>query len=198
MAARLALALAAALSVQPGIAQADLWRQIQRPPASALQPQTVTLAPAQEKSIARRLKSRVSLDGWCDSAGSDEWLKHLSFQAIPLAPGVKALLVQAGTGCARSGQGANGAMWLIRLDGLRPVLLASPQQMFGGWLFSVQPKASKGYRDIVLAWHMSAFEQDLSYFRFDGSSYGRISSAVLHTDDNDVTTLVLQPPAHHP
>src|SRR5580698_1956121 len=180
MGARLALTLAAALSVQPGLAQADLWRQVHTGSPGALQPHTVTLAPSQEKSIARLLKSRVSLDGWCDSA-DDEWLKHLSFQAVPLAPGVKALLVESETACARSGQGANGAMWLIRLYGLRPTLLASPQQMFGGWFFSVQPTANKEYRDIVLAWHMSAFEQDLSYFRFDGRSYGRISSAVLHT-----------------
>jgi hypothetical protein len=196
MAVRLALVLAAALSVQPGLAQADLWRQVHTGPSAALRPHTVTLAPSQEKSIARLLKSQVSVDGWCDSVADDEWLKHLSFQAIPIAPGVKALLVEGGTGCARSGQGANGAMWLIRLDGSRPTLLASPLQMFGGWFFSVQPTANKGYRDIVLAWHMSAFEQDLSYFRFDGRSYGRISSAVLHTDDNDVTTIVPQAPAH--
>jgi hypothetical protein len=103
------------------------------------------------------------------------------------------LLIEAGRGCARGGQGSNGAMWLIRFDGLKPTLLASPQEGFNGWLYSVEPKASNGYRDVVLGWHMSAFEADLSYFRFDGKSYRRISSATFRADDDGTQKIIPGP-----
>lgn len=72
-------------------------------------------------------------------------------------------------------------MWVIRLDGAAPALLATPDE-FSGWLFSVLPTLSHGYPDIALGWHMSASEAPLSYFRFDGTKYHRISSATLRSD----------------
>jgi len=102
------------------------------------------------------------------------------FEEIPLAANHRVLLVQAGRGCARGGQGANGAMWLIRFDGEVPVLLASPEGDFNGWLYSIQPTLSHGYHDLVLGWHMGADNYNLTYFRFDGKSYvvvGRANEA---------------------
>jgi hypothetical protein len=58
------------------------------------------------------------------------------------APG-RFFLVQAGHGCARGGQGSNGAMWLIRFDQGTPVLLAGPEQEFDGYIYSIEAKASK-------------------------------------------------------
>jgi hypothetical protein len=101
----------------------------------------------------------------------------LTFEAIPLAPDRKVLLAQAGAGCARGGQGANGAMWLIRLEGDVPFLIASPKGGFNGWLYAIQPSASFGYRDIVLGWHMGADQAVLNYFRFNGRSYVAIGNA---------------------
>ena len=72
-------------------------------------------------------------------------------------------------------------MWLIRLDGDVPVLLASPEGDFNGWLFSIQSSMSHGYRDLVLGWHMGAGNYGLTYFRFDGKSYVSIGTA---TDTN--------------
>lgn len=80
-------------------------------------------------------------------------------------------------------------MWLIRFDGDRPILLASPKE-FSGWLFSVQPSSSHGYSDIVLGWHMSAREANLIYFRFDGNAYHSISTATLQTDDQENQKIV--------
>ena len=55
--------------------------------------------------------------------------------------------------------------------------MASPEDNFFGWLYSVQTSTSHGYRDIVLGWHMSAGEADLTYFQFDGKSYVAIGKA---------------------
>ena len=51
-------------------------------------------------------------------------------------------------------------MWLIRLDGPKPVLLATPEA-FSGWLFAVLTAMSHGYPDIVTGWHMGAAETGL-------------------------------------
>jgi hypothetical protein len=123
-------------------------------------------------------KWALSDHGGCD--GKDdlaELLEGLKLSAIPLAPAQKVVLAEAGQGCARGAQGANGNMWVIRLDGATPVLLAGPDEQFGGWLYSIQSSNSNGYRDIVLGWHMSSFDTELSYFRFDGKRYRRISGA---------------------
>ena len=92
------------------------------------------------------------------------------------------MLVEAGMGCARGGQGSNGAMWVVRFKTKKPVLLATPQKDFNGWLYSIQPSTSHGLRDLVLGWHMSAMETGLSYFRFDGRSYRLIGGALLTAD----------------
>jgi hypothetical protein len=68
-------------------------------------------------------------------------------------------------------------MWLIRFDGDEPVLLASPEEDFNGWLYSIQPSMTHGYYDLVLGWHMSAFSYGLTYFRFDGKSYVVVGTA---------------------
>lgn len=71
-------------------------------------------------------------------------------------------------------------MWLIRFSGTRPDLI-SPSE-FEGRLYAVQPAKSHGYHDIVLGWHNSAFETDLRYFRFDGTVYRPVSSALRIAD----------------
>lgn len=70
-------------------------------------------------------------------------------------------------------------MWLIRFDGTVPFILASPAKRFGGWLYSIQPTTSHGYRDIVLGGHLAADDTSLAYFRFDGKSY----TAIGHAED---------------
>jgi hypothetical protein len=190
--ARLRLVLATALCVQSGIAQSDLWLHVGSQVAPKLA--RVTLPQSQQQSIVKLLKARVSLDGWgCDSATDGEWLNDLSYEAIPLSPRGNVILVEAGRGCARGGQGSNGAMWLIRFDGSHPTLLASPQQSFNGWLYSVEPTTSNGYRDIVLGWHIGASEAGLSYFRFDGKLYRSISSATFREDDDGTQRIIPGP-----
>jgi len=195
-AARLRLVFAAALVVQSGIAQSDLWRHVGSRPTRKFA--SVTLPESQRQSIIKLLKGRVSLDGWECASADDEWLNNLSYETIPLSPRVRVLLIEAGQGCARGGQGSNGAMWLIRFDGSHPTLLASPQQSFNGWIYSVEPASSNGYRDIVLGWHMSAFEAGLTYFRFDGKSYRRVSSATFREEDDGNQRIIPASPTSRP
>ncbi len=185
---KLPILLAIALCAQCLSAQSDLWSHVKTSPS--LRIEKVTLSQSRQESIVQLLKGRASLDGWGCESDTDAWLKNLIYETIPLLPRVRVFLVEAGSGCARSGQGANGAMWLIRFDGTKPILLASPEDAFNGWIHSVQPATSNGYRDIVVGWHISAAEAGLTYFRFDGKTYSRIDFATLRTDDQDVTTIV--------
>jgi hypothetical protein len=75
------------------------------------------------------------------------------------------------------------------------VLLAGPKQKFSGWLYSIQPTSSYGFRDLVLGWHMSAMDTDLS-FQFDGKSYRRIGTAKL-TADADRNAKIVPDPKHN-
>jgi hypothetical protein len=96
-------------------------------------------------------------------------------------------------GCARGGQGANGAMWALRFEGDRVSLLATPEQKFNGWLYSIQPTISHGFRDLLLGWHTSAGESNLSYFSFDGTSYHLVGKAVRLVGDDGTAKIVPKP-----
>ena len=74
-------------------------------------------------------------------------------------------------------------MWLVEFERGAPVILAGPSQAFEGFLFSIEPATSKGYRDVVAGWHISAWVTGLSYFRFDGTSYRLISRARVISDE---------------
>jgi hypothetical protein len=156
-------------------AQASLWKGVSTD-FHPLQP--ANPSESQRTSIAGPLRARMAAShGWCAADPSDEWLTNLRYSTIPVTDGREVWLVEAGEGCARGGQGSNGAMWLIRFDGGKPTLLVSPEGGFGGHLFSIQATKSHGYKDIVLGWHMSAAEARLGYFRFDGRTYRLIATA---------------------
>ena len=122
-----------------------------------------------------------------------EWTENLKFEELPVSETEKIVLVEAGNGCARGGQGSNGAMWVIRFQGDKFSFLATPEQQFNGWLYSIQETTSHGFRDLVLGWHMGAFETDLSYFRFDGACYQVIGAATRVTDENGAEKIIPQP-----
>jgi hypothetical protein len=187
----LCVAIAAA-SWTPVMAQENLWGRVASPDSQHVgaNADEVTLTPSQRQSIAKLLKGRQAPWTCGTDDPSGEWLNHLRYGSVALSEARQVLLVEAGQGCARGGQGANGAMWLIRFDGRDPVLLAGPLQKFDGFLYSVEPQASKGYRDVIVGWHMSASEMDLSSFRFDGTAYHCISSAALQYDEQGTPKIV--------
>jgi hypothetical protein len=192
---RLPLLLAAVFSASTAFAQAGLWSHVS-PQAGPRNLAPATLSDAQLKSVAHLLRQQQPDEIWdCEGADLEEMIKGLRFESIPLAGKQELVLAEAPAGCARGGQGANGAMWIIRFDGDAPALLTTPKE-FSGWIFSVQPTLSHGYPDIVLGWHMSAFESNLSYFRFDGKSYHLIGTASLQADDQENEKIV--PTPHSP
>jgi hypothetical protein len=174
--------------------QNDLWQQVR----GDSPPQLRTYVPPQTQlaAVKKALKARVRLDHWPCAEGDDtSWTENLEFEELPVTEKEKIVLVQAGPGCARGGQGANGAMWLIRFQGDKLSFLATPQQRFNGWLYSIPPAASHGFRDLVLGWHMSAAETDLTYFRFNGTSYQRIGAATQLMDADGIQKIVPKPAA---
>lgn len=183
---RLSPLITLAFAASVVVAQADLWTHVSTE-RNIQNVQPTTLSSAQLNSFARILRKQKPDDLWdCEPSEIGALINGLKFKAIPLPENRQMLLVEAGSGCARGGQGANGAMWLIRFDGAdaaTPTILATPKD-FSGWLYSVQPTMSHGCPDIVLGWHMSGAEASLSYFRFDGKSYHLISTASLVSDDD--------------
>jgi hypothetical protein len=189
---RIPFVIALAISATIAFAQTDLWSHVSpRPAQQRLEP--ATLSQARLESVAQLLRHQKPEDVWdCEGTDLDDVIKGLRFESIPVSPKQNLVLAEAPAGCARGGQGANGAMWIIRFDGDTPTLLTNPKE-FSGWLFSIQPTKSRSYPDIVLGWHMSAFEANLSYFRFDGKSYRWIAAAKLETDDQENQKIVPTP-----
>ncbi len=172
-------------------APADVWQHVNMQPDA--RPERVTVSKAQFDAVKETLTAgKGTLGGWpCDSEEGD-WTQKLVFEELPVSSTEKVMLVEAGTGCARGGQGANGAMWVVRFKGDKPILLATPQHDFNGWLYSIQPGVSHGLHDLVLGWHMGAFETGLSYFRFDGTFYRMIGVASLLADADGNAKIVPQ------
>lgn len=165
----------------------DIWEEVPDSP-NIPRLKGASLTRVQLRAVDKLLSEPRETDMWdCEGSDLEEMIHGLIFEEIPLAQDQNVLLVEAGAGCGRGGQGANGAMWLIRFDGDVPALLASPKGKFGGWLYSIQPSVSHGYHDLVLGWHMSAGEAGLVYFRFDGKSYIAIGAAT-ESDDGIVPT----------
>ncbi len=182
-----------AISASAALAQPDLWSHV-RPQFDLPQLSAATVSDSRLVAIRGLLRENTKSIGWeCSGDELDEMLKGLTFETIPLSDGRDVLLVQAGAGCARGGQGSNGAMWLVRFLGDTPLPMATPKDGFNGWLFSIQPSTSHGFRDIILGWHMGAREGGLNYLRFDGKSYQPIGSASYTVDDNDNLKIVPNP-----
>jgi hypothetical protein len=172
--------------------QTDLWNQVQG--YSPMHLKIFTPSSAQLARVRKALSDRVQLDNWpCAEDDDPEWTSNLTFEQLPVSATEEIVLVEAGSGCARGGQGSNGAMWLVRFQGDKISLLATPQGKFNGWLYSIQQTTSHGFRDVILGWHMSAAENDLSYFRFDGSSYQRIGAATHLTDADGREKIIPKP-----
>ena len=184
--------IALTFSATTALAQAGLWSKVS-PQDGPQQLQPATLSDAQSKSFAHLLRQQKPGEIWeCEAADLDDLIKGLTFKSIPASDKRNLVLAEAPAGCARGGQGANGAMWVIRFDGDKPALLATPKD-FNGWLFSVRPTMSHGYPDMILGWHASGSEAGLSYFRYDGKSYHSIGTAKLETDDEENQKIVPTP-----
>ena len=172
------------LFVLSGLGQlADVWKNVSLEP-SQTQIESVNLTKGQLAQLKKTLVERMKVDRWCDETEDPDWVDGITAGRLPVSADGKSVLVEAGVGCARGGQGSNGAMWVVRFEGDKPIFLATPEHRFGGWLYSIESSKSHGFKDLVLGWHMSAGEADLSYFKFDGKMY-RLVATAKWTDDED-------------
>jgi hypothetical protein len=190
LAFRAATVLLAFLGAIGASAQSFIWQNVPTN-LDRLGSTPATLTPKQMTAVRAVLAARSSHPGvWeCDDGS---WLEDLQFSRVSVAP-YAVFLVEAGSGCARGGQGANGAMWLVAFDGTHAHVIASPDIGLNGWLYSVVPQSHHGLHDIVLGWHMSAFEAGLTYFEFNGVSYKAVSSATLKSDDSGNGKIIPSP-----
>ena len=181
MAYQIALLLLALLGAISAPAQNAIWQNV---PTNLDHQSSKPATPTRKQlaSIRTALSARSSRLGlWeCDDRS---WLQNLQFSGVSVAS-YPVFLVEAGSGCARGGQGANGAMWLVAFNGGHARVIASPDPKFNGWLYSVASQSHHGLRDIVLGWHMSAFEAGLTYFEFNGVNYTAISNATLESNND--------------
>jgi hypothetical protein len=107
---RLPAILALILTASSALAQATLWSHVNTDPGPR-QLQPATLTGAQLKSFASFLRHQKAGSIWeCEGPDLEDLIKGLTFEAIP-SPGAHLVLAEADAGCARGGQGANGAMW---------------------------------------------------------------------------------------
>ncbi len=163
-----------------------------------------TLTPAQIHSI----HTLFHADGQLrrpDCAASDpdhglptDWFKHLAYTTLARSHSSETILAEDTTNCGSPG-GTSGAapIWVIHLASVRTAihatLLASPlidQHVGGisGWLYRILPANSPVYPDLVLGWHMSAAETDLTWLHFDGRRYRQVSTAkAVFADDGRAT-----------
>lgn len=154
----------------------NLWRDV-NPRYDPPQLETVTALPRSRQLAVARLILRCCASDLNPGNSASEIAQCLTFQSIPLKPPQTIFLVLAGPPCFQSGTGGGGPMWLVRFRNGEPILLATSKNGFYGWLYSIQPPVANGYHDLVLGWHMSAFETDLTYFQFNGISYVPIARA---------------------
>ena len=126
MLSRLSILLTLLLAVSTLSAQTTLWGHVSHsynpPPTPRAQ-----LTQAELTAIRNLLRSPAQRNVWeCgdDPDPDSDWVNDVLFSTISLAPGRKTILVEAGPGCGRGGQGANGAMWIIELHGAHPTRLS--------------------------------------------------------------------------
>jgi len=102
----------------------------ERPGGNAV---VAALTPAQLVRVKKALVARVGLANRpCAEEKDTDWTENLKFEELPVSETEKIVLVEAGNGCARGGQGSNGAMRIIRFQGDKFSFLATPEQQFNG------------------------------------------------------------------
>jgi hypothetical protein len=119
---------------------------------------------------------RPDCDGFDSPPG--DWFQKLAYTVLARSASAKTIMAEDTCNCGSPG-GTSGArpMWLVLLRKGRATLLAKSGGDFQGWLFRVVPGRSALYPDLILGWHMSAFESDLTWLRFNGRGYHTISKA---------------------
>ena len=126
--------------------------------------------PASEKeALIATIKGQLQSDS--DSADAEgEESPHLEQTEIKMVQlhghGSPEVIVQA-TGPVLCSPTGNCSVWVLKREhtGYRVILDGNAQT------FTIQPTVTNGFHDIVLGIHGSAFEAQLTLYRFDGEAY---------------------------
>lgn len=138
---------------------------------------TEHLTPAQRRDLEAAIVASNTV--WDDCEDDNTWPAKIEVHRINVGPG-HFTLAEAGPGCARSGQGANGAMWILRWDAGKPVVMGD----LDGWFDVVLPEAPHGLHDIAAGWHNSAEEYGLTLYRFNGKRYRLVDGTTVHCSED--------------
>ncbi|HTV82645.1 MAG TPA: hypothetical protein VME18_08340 [Acidobacteriaceae bacterium] len=156
-------------------AQPDVWQRVSTNYREPVLETVTNLPMARQIAVAQLIERCCDLDLDAKPGSTPvDIAQCLTFQAVPLASKQDVLFVW---GCYQAVTGGGGPNWLVRFRGGMPILLASPNDDFSGWLHSIQSSVTNGYHDLLLGWHMGASETDLTYFQFNGRSYVPVSKA---------------------
>ncbi len=169
------LALLTALGGTSMRAQSVDWQRIvamRGPQQLAAEP----LSAAQRKALEEAIVASNTV--WDDCEGDNDWPHAIVVHRVNLGTG-HYTLAEAGPGCARGGQGSNGAMWLLRWDAGKPVVIGD----LDGWFDVILPQVSGGLHDVAVGWHNSASEYGLSLYRFNGTRYRLVDGTTVRCDD---------------
>jgi len=114
-----------------------------------------------------RSAAKTSFDsGVCEIPPDVEQRSSLRF--VKLASNGRTQVIVQGVGECQCSPTGNCSFWIYEksANGYRPLLATDMVQVF-----SVENTRSHGYRDIVTGAHGSAFDTDLTVFKFDGEHY---------------------------
>ena len=131
------------------------------------------LSAPQRRDLERAIVASNTV--WDDCEDDNDWPHQIQVHRVELGSG-HYTLAEAGVGCARGGQGANGAMWLLRWDAGKPVVIGD----LDGWFDGVLPQTTNGLHDVTAGWHNSADEYGLTLFRFNGKRYRLVDGTTVH------------------
>lgn len=179
------------LAPPAGNAQTSLWKDV---PTTLNIPHTSPgNLPPHERAVIRGLfktQPKAATTSSCSAnRGLDEF-QLLSFATIAQHGPSKIILAEDLSGTCTGGTSGTRDMWLVRLTPHGASFLAKPRPEFSGWISNTLPGANPLYPDIILGWHMSAAETDLTYLRFNGHRYRKISTA---TEINNGETATITP-----
>ena len=155
------------------------------------------LTPAERADLIDTIILQMSAGEANPNAGSDKKLRETAAATnvafVDLAEDGRNEVVAQGRSEDACSPTGNCPFWILRRgrDGYRVILDADSTQTF-----TIQPNQTNGFHDVVLSMHGSAFESQLTLFKFDGSAYEPVScySANWEIVDRDGTWHELKEP----
>jgi hypothetical protein len=125
--------------------QSEIWQHVNAKPGS-VQLQSETPSPGRLALLRKALAARVRSDNWpCVTGDEPDWAEKVTFTQLPVSTTEEVVLVEAGMGCARGGQGANGAMWVLQFKHGKPFSLLLQRRSSTDGFIQLRPQPVTGF-----------------------------------------------------